>query len=1008
MDFKVVEYNDSYAEKVADMWINSKEGWNGQIMFDSADAVIREEKSTARLKLWLAIIDNKVAGYCRISKYAAEDALYIGLLNVRTEFQGNKIGKKLLLRAIEEAGNRGHSRIDLHTWPGNISAVPLYKKCGFMWEKSNRGTHLFNLIPGFVKTELFKDFFEDIDWYSDSTREIKVEPDELKEEDLKYFVYRWDKNKKFLELEVNKFGRSIHAVKTNGLSLRLNIENPVCVIGSTNKFSIDIENTSEKPIDLGVESVSSESIKCDYSEKTIVDSSAKLSGEFTVNPTDNEDMDFDVFKKLELKVKVNGKSVVLSTGIKRKFAATFSFEGAKSVHRHSDKCHGYVTVNNPGKQEMNCIFTLPQTDVVKFSDSELNIHIPAESKYIMECDYEVIKGGYEVSYFPVKTTYSDGRKFEFKGKLELGVQTLTDCASGTNRYSHFALTGQIRSYLSIENRKNIFELGTRIGSQYIRMPHPALGLPYSDEFQNILPENVDIREIQGGSEWEIVYLSKAYENVSLIRRLKVYTSGLAEQSWTVINKGKTSIKKLYIQDEFITKDFTAVPIDDKVLILNEEDRVQFENIKSDRITSNWLFCKKEKGSTGISWSKEKSIEFGDWYITMNQIIEELKPGKAVDLTSFSYYFNMFYDYKGFSNFVTGETSKQQEIYLQDFAPSMKHPVLKGNSLKYGLSVPVLSPGKVMVKVNNRQICEINLDDKTNSCEFKSDLKEPGIVTTEFKKSDATYTNSYLMLPYINKEVKNKAEDNKLTVDNGCLEFSSDKDFAPVIHSCKHNGKEWIDSSYPELCPKGWDNPWSGGFTAMPAGFRTSHLLEQENSAEFCKLKDSYGITWEGIKIITKFNDDSEFRKMNLETFYLTLPEMPILVQLCRLVSSPYNRGHNRFILGSLDLSNNDGKFELSTAMTKVDSFNYSTRFDSKDILTLSHTDCSTNAFFYSTNDESYPFVMKDMISLNAGRIFHEIEPDSKLSKILSVLFFSDLDLKKEDFSLFKNLEFFMQ
>ena len=94
MDFKLVEYNDTYAEKVADMWINSKEGWNGQIMFDSADAVIKEEKSSASLNLWLAVTNEIVTGYCRISKYTSEPALYVDLLNVRTEFKGKKIGKE--------------------------------------------------------------------------------------------------------------------------------------------------------------------------------------------------------------------------------------------------------------------------------------------------------------------------------------------------------------------------------------------------------------------------------------------------------------------------------------------------------------------------------------------------------------------------------------------------------------------------------------------------------------------------------------------------------------------------------------------------------------------------------------------------------------------------------------------------------------------------------------------------------------------------------------------------
>ena len=157
----------------------------------------------------------------------------------------------------------GYPRIDLHTWPGNLSAVPLYKKCGFMWEKTTRGTHLFNIIPGLTDSTLFRDFFAEVDWYSHNSREIKVEPDEQKKGDLDFFIYRWDKNEKFLELEVNKKGRGIHAVKTQDYSIRINIQNPVCVIGSSNDFTIEIVNNKSQPLDIEIDSISVDSISCE-------------------------------------------------------------------------------------------------------------------------------------------------------------------------------------------------------------------------------------------------------------------------------------------------------------------------------------------------------------------------------------------------------------------------------------------------------------------------------------------------------------------------------------------------------------------------------------------------------------------------------------------------------------------------------------------------------------------------------------------------------------------------
>ncbi len=160
-NIKIVEYEHKYAAATAVMWQNSGKGWNGETFLTTAQDVITDEENSIYLNAWLALDGDLVVGYCNLYEYQEDTgALYIGLLNVRDDYQGKKIGKTLVLKAVERTIELGWDRLDLYTWSGNTLAVPLYKKTGFFWEDRDDTTHLINLIPSALKNELVKDHFK--------------------------------------------------------------------------------------------------------------------------------------------------------------------------------------------------------------------------------------------------------------------------------------------------------------------------------------------------------------------------------------------------------------------------------------------------------------------------------------------------------------------------------------------------------------------------------------------------------------------------------------------------------------------------------------------------------------------------------------------------------------------------------------------------------------------------------------------------------------------------------
>jgi len=177
---EIVEYEDSLAQAVADMWNKSGEGWGGS--FDTgvytAERVIAKRASGVFFNVYIAMKDGEALGYCSFNRYYKDaDTGYVHLLNVRPDYHGKGIGKELVLMCVNETIARGLPRLDIHTWPGNTKAMPMYKKCGYFWEDRADTTHLSNFIPTVLATELVKDFFITADWYADSTRKIDVKPD---------------------------------------------------------------------------------------------------------------------------------------------------------------------------------------------------------------------------------------------------------------------------------------------------------------------------------------------------------------------------------------------------------------------------------------------------------------------------------------------------------------------------------------------------------------------------------------------------------------------------------------------------------------------------------------------------------------------------------------------------------------------------------------------------------------------------------------------------------------
>ena len=192
---QIVEYDPSYAQAVADMWNCSQESWEEATASAALTNVAQDMENAGNLRVFLAVQGNEVIGFCSCSHYKMDEgALYVPLLNVRPDYHGRKVGKLLILKAVQTTVEMGWPRLDLFTWAGNTKAVPMYKKCGFFWEKKDNAVHLMNFIPSFCRQRLLGLIWSGIYWYSDSLRNLDIRPDGRSVNGFDFFEYaleRW-------------------------------------------------------------------------------------------------------------------------------------------------------------------------------------------------------------------------------------------------------------------------------------------------------------------------------------------------------------------------------------------------------------------------------------------------------------------------------------------------------------------------------------------------------------------------------------------------------------------------------------------------------------------------------------------------------------------------------------------------------------------------------------------------------------------------------------------------
>ncbi|XMB67913.1 GNAT family N-acetyltransferase [Mycoplasmatota bacterium zrk1] len=885
MEIRIVEYNDTYAAKVADMWNKSASSWGNDDTIKTEEEIIASAASSGDLKAYLAIVEDEVVGYCSFSEYRFDEgASYLPLLNVRPDFHGKQVGKKLILKVLKDAIKSKWPRFDLFTWSGNIKAVPLYKKCGFFWEKKNDSVHLMNFIPYVLKTEAVKDYFDVIDWYKDSTRPIELSTDGREEKGFEYYEYSWKKNNINLRMEFERKGRGLRLIETDDYLIRTSIDKQGLVLGYDYKIVYEIFNKSGKDLKVELKGLDDKNIRYNINESFEVTDSIVVEGDFHVGEVNKAQNMWKTHPTVGTNITINGKEALFKTGVEPKFPIKAKLTVPNYSNKLNVEYECYLDIENGFDQDVSISFEMPSNEFIIF-DGTNKLELESKEKKSIPLTYKLKSFGlYEENIdFAIKINKNENN---YSRKVQGIFRGKSGCYYGKIEEDYVIVNGEYVVIFDAFEKDILLVRETKTDINNALLP-VKIGLPYSLEFNKLDPELVDCKVENDFVQMKLNFNSRDFKGLKLTLVCNLYANGVLETYYEILNSGEKR-KNLKLNKSIYHRMWdTYIPYANEIVHIKGNDGSSMDYYDDKKLDENWIFHNNEEFTSGLCWSKKDKIKFDHWRLTIENDINELDSGEV--FLSEPIYLSLGHkNYKDFRNFALGkyESGERKEVGIIDYVINEGNPFVKD---EYNVLVKnnrkSSFEGKLVVNGVSKQIdvesnsVMIDIKTKSNTEKVKIDL--------ELK--DRIENKEFILYSTNNNDIKTDKEivDEKTiyTVDNGVIKIKSSPEFSDTLFSIEYDGEEWLDSTFPTPSQKVWWNPWVGGINLRPYRMQDNAILLEEISCEFVEVKDNFDNIWSGLKNTVDIQKDENNKGIKIENYYLMLPGAKVLLTTSKIIQN---------------------------------------------------------------------------------------------------------------------------
>lgn len=898
MNIEIVKYDDDYATRVADMWNHSRDGWGGANTVDTEESVLHREASSTNLHTFLALEGDRVVGYCSLSEYREDEgALYIPLLNVRDDYHGKKIGKTLLLTALQEAIQLKWPRLDLYTWPGNTKAVPLYKKCGFFWEDRDDTTHLMNFMPTVLQTEAVQDFFTGASWYEMSTREIEVKPDGRVENDFHYYQYAWKNENDSLRIEFERTGRGIRSIETNDYFIAATVENHSLVFGNYYTIKYRIRNKSGKPLQIELTGLSDKNIQFSFHEAIDVTDHAEITGSFYVDAIQEEQDTFKTHPSVQTMVKINGKQAMFKVGILPKYPAQVTANLPDDLTFVEKRNVFYLEMVNNLREKVRFELAFPASPLLQLDEQIVQVEMEPKEKISIPVPFIVNSHGYYHTRLPIKVIKESGKDVHFTKEVGIPLRGIGARFHGENEKHIQLYSGPY--FAILDKSDNTIHTGKKKKESDLSLLTPKLGKPYSEELAKTKPTAIEYFDGAGFIGAKVSYALASFPSMKLHMILKLFNEGLVENYYEMENPldVKTDRPVWLNQSIYFDLEKATIPYQGALVEMNDSIGNSYEYWDESLVSENWLFVHKDKNPIGMCWHPDDNIHFDSWFNYLEHDLGEIEGKSTVKTNPIYLSIGAFHDIESFRTFANPSMSKNNLQAVNHLMVSLENnnPFVQGEkaicTVKDYKSNYLHGELALTFSNHTEKMAASQFHREEQKTEWNAEISlanNPAISTLNVKaKLDAVIQERQTLVirqkeAGLKTEVVTDQGVDTWKVDNGIIQFKATPAFFPALHHLTYRGQEWLDTSFPTLQPKLWWNPWSGGLWSGLSGIRPYSLSKEKSTADFARLTDNKGNVWQGIKLTTSIQKNEDYKGLTYHQYFLTLPGTPVLCHVSEI------------------------------------------------------------------------------------------------------------------------------
>ena len=784
-NIRIVEYENSLAATIADMWNKSAESWGGGTGIRTAEQIIEEHKTLTYFNVFIALDGETAVGYCSLlNSYFDANTLYIGLLGVRPDYQGKKVGKALVLECVERTIELKYPRLDIHTWSGNTKAVPLYKKCGFLWEDREDSTYLINFIPMILHTDLFSEFFQSAHWYQDATRPIDLERDGVKINKFETFGYSWERDGISLHIGFERSGRSIRMIETNDYKIEFMADSHEPAFGMYYTGTFEVENKTGVPLDISIQGKDDRNVRFSpsneinmdssklTSEKTGVQSSKpsgvqslqdpleqsasqsnseldgiviqegisvqeqligrkEFKGRFYVDIVNEPQNTWHIHPRVVADVTINGKTVEFGLGINTKVPVQLQRNTLREIAQIGHKNTSYFNLTSALREDAVVTLTIPPNTMTQFESDTYTTAIKADGKASIKTSELVTGIGHERVMVKYDVTFVNAKipAFTFEYPLHLVNQNFTKQFAYETEEKYHIVNGPWAIHMEKKNN-DVYAVYLKEGTD-LHFGEAKLGMPFISEFLNVKPE-VRMYQQDELMVCEATFASEKKQGIHLIFVYELSASGVMKRYYKVKNTSTVDQAISVLDSYWLPIRMETMMFYDGKIVRNSDSidggdsKWGVGDIEVSKWTENWLYEDQKEGSLAVCWSPQYHAS-NRWGMGLNLECDcgLIAAGEEYTTEAVELYAGIFKSYHQFRNYVMNRYDREPEHVEFPMQPKFN----EGNPFVQKTQIPVelcnnrsvVRSGKIIATVDGcEQVQENPMDEVVPVNQF--DLK----------------------------------------------------------------------------------------------------------------------------------------------------------------------------------------------------------------------------------------------------------------------------------------------